>query len=482
MGPLPTPVPRMIFAYAVLALASPLDDPPTKIEALNLSVDFSAFEDLKGDAATSGQQFGAWTGKLNGAALEISLVGLKRGKGKFEGLSDSSDVANIFKFNRANRDRKKDKIFDFEVSEPLAGHFGELPYAWFCVNEVFEGTKLDGHEVIIAGLVPTHGYWLEVVASEPLTDDALDGLRAWAAASIHYDGDVIDPNWTEEEVEERWKKSAPDAVFEKGRRQIVRTKYYIIFSDIGRGTAAAFGKKVDENYETIRDVFPFQDVEGQRLLPIFYFTQRAHYLDFWPKNGIGSRESADRSGGVASGDVYATYHQSVNASVHIHEQTHQIFRNRLRLGGGGSWFQEGVAEYMGSNVSDLGEIKRLSQKEGALDPFSKFMVVPSLLMSSATGGRKEGGSNAGLAYNYAGAIIEFAKHSKFGEEKFLEWVHGIGKVGRGDLPAIQGVTARIYGVTLEELEAEFRKYWKKRRKVKDWHGPAFQPKKKKKRR
>ena len=69
-------------------------------------------------------------------------------------------------------------------------------------------------------------------------------------------------------------------------------------------------------------------------------------------------------------------------------------------------------------------------------------------------------------------MIEFAKHSKFGRERFLEWVHAVGRVGRGDLPAIARATARVYGVGLEGFEAEFRAYWAKRRAVKDWHAPA----------
>ncbi len=83
------------------------------------------------------------------------------------------------------------------------------------------------------------------------------------------------------------------------------------------------------------------------------------------------------------------------------------------------------------------------------------------------------------AYTQAAAVIEFAKHSKFGAEKFLEWVHAMGKVGRGDLPAIKRGISDVYGVSFEDFEAEFIDYWKTRRKVKGWQSPAPGEKKRK---
>lgn len=472
----------MAVASLLLAfsLACPQEAPAgTPIPALDLTVDFSLFEDLKGEAKDHEFQLGWWTGTLDGAELTISLRAYNRKK--FKRLRGPGDVEKAYTFNRTNRERENGAVFEFEVSRGLPGAFGELSYGWFSVNERYEGTKLDGHEVVVAGLVPSHGYYFEFTSKKPLTEDTIERIASWASESIRYAGETLDPNWSEGDAEARWERDAPPDVLKAGKRQILRSKYYIIFTDLGPSTARSFIKKADANYEHVRSVFPFEDVEGQRLLPIFYFNGKEAYYDWWVHTLKGKRESAERSAGVASGDVYSTYHQSVNAPVHIHEQTHQIFRNRLRLAGGGSWFQEGVAEYMSVGPGELGEIKRLSQKDDALTPFTEFMVVPSLLMSSKKGSRLDGGSNSGLAYTYAASVIEFAKHSKFGRDKFLEWVHGIGKVGRGDLPAIEGVTSRVYGVSLTDFETEFRSYWGKRRKVKDWHAPADKGKKKRKR-
>ena len=42
--------------------------------------------------------------------------------------------------------------------------------------------------------------------------------------------------------------------------------------------------------------------------------------------------------------------------------THQVFGNRLRLDGGGSWFQEGVAEYICTRESERTDAANLVKK------------------------------------------------------------------------------------------------------------------------
>ncbi len=238
---------------------------------------------------------------------------------------------------------------------------------------------------------------------------------------------------------------------------------------VRRHAAAEFGKKMEESYEFIRAIYPFEDVAGQRLLPIYYFQDSDEYCDFLVGKIGWAREQAESSGGVASGDWYATYHQATTAPVHVHEATHQIFENRLMLAGGGSWFQEGVAEYMSSTENELNDLKRLA-KDDEHTPFRKFLVVPSLLMSNE-GERASGESNAGLAYSQAAAIIESVRHAKGTRAKFLPWIHAVGKTACGDLPAIERATVTTLGFDLDGLEAHWKAYCIARKKVRDWHWP-----------
>ena len=171
------------------------------------------------------------------------------------------------------------------------------------------------------------------------------------------------------------------------------------------------------------------------------------------------RDQAAASKGHAWRDYYATYYDSPNDPVHIHEATHQIFANRLGLHGGGSWFQEGVAEYMSERYSQIRSDARNMIKSGDYVPFGKFMVVPSLLHSN-TGSNRRGGSQASNQYAQAASIIAFLAKSKFGKDRFQEFVHAIGSVRRGDLKSIEQRLGAIYGVDIAGLEAEWKGYWR----------------------
>jgi hypothetical protein len=200
-------------------------------------------------------------------------------------------------------------------------------------------------------------------------------------------------------------------------------------------------------------------VAGRKLMPVFLFRTPDEYYDFYVSVHKVSKEQAERSKGHASGDYYATWYEAPNDPVHIHEATHQIFGNRLRLGGGGSWFQEGVAEYIETNANDRGNAAR-AVKKGEHMKLGEFVTIPSLLHSTDEG--IKGGNEAGDLYKQAALLIEFLRESKFGKEKFQTYLHAVGKVRRNDLEAIERVTRDVYGVDLAELDKQWIDYCKKR--------------------
>ena len=74
----------------------------------------------------------------------------------------------------------------------------------------------------------------------------------------------------------------------------------------------------------------------------------------------------------------------------------------------------------------------------------------------------KGGNEAGDNYLQAACVIEFARESKWGKERFQDFIHAVGSVPRGDLPAIEEALRKVYGVGVEGFEQEFLEYWKKR--------------------
>ena len=292
-------------------------------------------------------------------------------------------------------------------------------------------------------------------------------IEAFFDKGVRYDGPVRDPEWTDEEVVERWVRDVPAelhgdfefAVSKPGTRKkaIVRTEHYLIMGN--SSGARGFGKKAEGYYKEIKKVFPFDEVQGRRLMPIFLFRTPDDYFAFYAHIAGVSLESARKSKGHAWRDYYATWYEAPNDPVHIHEMTHQIFKNRLRLSGGGSWFQEGVAEYIETSDNERNNAARLVKK-GDHVPLRQFVQLPSLLGSSVEDVRGRGG--AGDAYKQAALLIEFLRESKFGKKRFEDFLCVMGKVPRGDEERIEAAFRAVYEVGIDELEAEWREWAEKR--------------------
>lgn len=194
-------------------------------------------------------------------------------------------------------------------------------------------------------------------------------------------------------------------------------------------------------------------------MPVFLFRTPDHYYDYYVQIAKTSRESAEKSAGHAWKDYYATWYEAPNDPTHIHEMTHQIFSNRLRLTGAGSWFQEGVAEYMETVPNERNEAARLV-KDGDSTPLRELVVLESLLGSSTSDARGRGG--AGEHYKQAALLIEFLRESQFGKGKFGKFLDTMGKVPDSDVEAIEAAFQSVYGVGIDAVETEWREYCAKR--------------------
>ena len=452
------PLPLALLLAPLAAPLSAQDD--TSYSDGHLTIRLEGLEGFEGGPAGSdGQVRARWRGELEGSEVRIQLFVLPSEQ---FGFDDPWDVVEFVEDDRVRDDEKaKRPPFAFDERRPMEGAYGFISYAWLGLDTTREDTKPVGSFLCLGGLLPDAGYSVEITCEPALNDAGREAIETFLAKGIRYEGETADTQWSDEEIEARWQDQAPEKVLEDSQLRVVRSKHYVIMTNVGKGTARSFGKKIDECYERIREVYPFEDIEGQKLLPIFYFVTPEQYYRWYSKNTGKSLEQARRSGGVSFGDVYSTYHQATNAPVHIHEATHQVFKNRLHLGGGGSWLQEGVAEYMSVEANELGHVKSLAKREKHV-PLQKFFTLQSLL-HSAEEGRKTGGSEAGDNYTQAAALIEFLRHGKH-KDKFQDFVHAMGRVPRGHLPSIERELQRVLGVDAAGLDADFVEYWMKRKK------------------
>jgi hypothetical protein len=267
---------------------------------------------------------------------------------------------------------------------------------------------------------------------------------------------VRDPKWTDDEARERWERDAPPETHKKFEKPI-RTAHYIVLTSSSGGKS--FAKAMEECYAAIRKTYPFDESSEQRLLPVFLFRTPDEYYAYYAKIGDISLEAARRSKGHAWRDYYATWYEAPNDPVHIHEATHQIFANRLHLKGGGSWFQEGVAEYMESSRNERNAIAT-QVKKGRHKALVEFVALESLLHSSKADDPQ--GDAAGDHYKQAALLVEFLREQKSLKDKFPDYLRIVGRVPRSDVAAIQRAVKAIYGVDLAGLETQWIEYCKKR--------------------
>jgi len=425
---------------------------PLKLEKLGITIAPPPLEELKPDARVQGQVQGGWDGKLAGSKVSVNVYVLPISE---FGFVEPEDVTEILLENLRDVKKGGDENFGWDTQELRPGKYGFTPYASIAVGTRKQGTEAKNGVIMFSSLTKDDGYVVRVDV-EPEPDEAqTKTIVDWLAKGVAFGGEARNWKWSDEDAKARWIDDAPEETHKKFDGAL-RTDHYLILTNSSGGKL--FAKKMEECYATIRKVFPFEDVPGRLLMPVLLFRTPDEYYAFCQKVPKMSLEAARQTKGHAWRDYYATWYEAPNDPVHIHEATHQIFSNRLRLSGGGSWFQEGVAEYIETKENDR-NIAASQVAKSRHTPLTEFFVVKSLI---ATADDKSGGSGAGDAYKQAAVLIEFLRESKWGKDKFQDFVHAVGLVPRGQLPAIEAAIRKVYGCDVATLEAKWVEYCKKR--------------------
>jgi hypothetical protein len=434
-----------IAAQGGTANPSGADGRVTRLAELALTLTLPPLEGLS-PAGTN-----RWRGRLGTSQVEIALRTLAQSKFGFAEPEDVLDSGPSFWSDPAQQRNAPG------TRRAFSGPYGYASCAAWERMELRsrDGATLVGLRFLLGGLLPEAGYWITLEASPPPSPENEELLLEFLEQGIVYDGVVRDHRWSEEEARARWLRDAPPATHED--LEILRTPHYLVLTNSGGGKA--FARKMEECHDAIREVFPFDDVPGRRLLPVFLFRTSDQYFDFYAAIAEIERKVAERSKGHAWMDYYATWYDAPGDPVHIHEATHQIFSNRLALGGGGSWFQEGVAEYMSSKPGERSAAAS-AVKRGKHMPLAEFVTIPSLLMSADE--NAPGGDVAGDHYKQAALLIEFLRESKWARDRFPSFLTRVGRLPRGDRAEIEGAIATLYDTDLAGLEQRWVEYCRKR--------------------
>jgi hypothetical protein len=232
--------------------------------------------------------------------------------------------------------------------------------------------------------------------------------------------------------------------------QIVQGKHYHVFTNGPKTTSKRFAKSLEELYEFVNKLWPFEELAHHHRA--YIFSSKEEYYDFCT-NVVGwSRASAVRSAGHANGAYYAAYYQSPKSEVVMHEATHQIVHANLKIRGVGSWFQEGMAEFAANTIlgNKVSGSMRTDLRNGNYYPFPQFVKIPSLIADRASSRN----------YTHSGCFIEFMMKTKDPRMagKFLKFLETAASrqfgYGRGEGATVE-LFRKVYGMTLTEADAAF---------------------------
>lgn len=392
-----------------------------------------------------------WEGSMGGSRIKITFLAFPMSK--FH-LINPDDALTFVVDNQV----KLDPALKLLKRETVIGPYGSVAHAGFLHATMKRNAPsgiVDSGYMALCGAAINDAYAVEVFSTPPADAGTSATIANFLKKGIVYNGKVYDLKWTDQEALDRWKRDVPPEV--KGAPEIRRTKHYIIFTNSSSGEL--FAKKMEECYDTIQKIYPFPETPPRRLMPVFLFRTSDQYNLYYSKIAGVSVEAASKSKGHAWRDYYATSYDAPNDPVHIHEATHQIFMNRLWLSGGGSWFQEGVAEFVTTKHNDRNDASRMVKKHQS-PPLPEFVKIQSLLYSPSDAKRE--GDTGAARYKEAALLIEFFHEAPALKAKFPQFLAAIGKLLPNDADAIDAAFKTLYNTSIAEMDAAYLKYCESR--------------------
>lgn len=414
-----------------------------------LTVPPPPFPGLVADSRTNEWMRLWWYGYLGETELEVYLLTYPKEEYHVFAPDDAAQKA-LLRFR--DKDYGGHPRFRFQQRQVIEGNYGNAQYGVLCRGATPHAGEAKGELITFSGLLEKEGYLLAIECKPALSNDARKQVIGWIKTAMKHEGPKRDPKWTKDEAVARWHASTKDPKVRKKMRRILRTDHFIVLTNSSAGKL--YAKKMELCYKAIKNAFPFEEERCRRLMPVLLFRTAEQYYKFCIDIAGYTREEAEQTGGHAYKDYYATYYASPNDPVHMHEATHQIFRNRLYLDGGGSWFQEGIAEYMCTSDTERKTFARGGARRGEFIPFKEFFRTESLVGSQS--------AYADKAYIQAASIMEFLIEDRKARKHFPEFVRRIGLTAWSDHESVEQTIRDLYGYDLAAFEAAWVAYWKKR--------------------
>lgn len=236
--------------------------------------------------------------------------------------------------------------------------------------------------------------------------------------------------------------------------QAIQSEHYLLFTNGPTNTVRKFAVTLEELYDHVKSEIPFEDID--RLLTCYIFKDNEEYFGFCVKVAGWPEANARGTAGHANASYYATYYQSPTAAVVFHEATHQIVGACIKVGGVGSWFQEGLAVYFEKKKTNEKPSAgmRAALKRGDYYPLEELFAMQSLLFDPKGNGLR--------SYAHAGALIDFMINTRLEPvagrfQDFLAAARRGRGFGRGKKVS-EDLVREVYGLSVQELEDLWKRH------------------------
>ena len=190
------------------------------LENLGLTLNLPELTDFEEGRVTSEQIQGNWTGMLGEHELEIRVWGLPVAD---FGFGEPEEVTTLI---RQNLERRGDNEYVFQSRTLMDGNYGYAPYGALETADRREATDIIGELFVFGGLVQEFGYSIEIEVTPEPKGEARETILEFFREGVNYEGDVRDAEWSEDEIEERWRAEFPKELLDE-RIRVIRTEHYI---------------------------------------------------------------------------------------------------------------------------------------------------------------------------------------------------------------------------------------------------------------
>jgi len=230
--------------------------------------------------------------------------------------------------------------------------------------------------------------------------------------------------------------------------QTLQSFHYLVLTNCPQ-MDRRYADALEKVYDFVKKEFDFVPAPG--YLYAVVFQNQAQYTAFLGNKLKVPPVDARSTGGVTFGEVYVTFQNDNLLKTLAHEAAHQLVGTRLKIEGGGSWLQEGLAVYIEKRFEGRNPSTNI---KGRIDQdryyyFEDFLKLNTLLFDPKGYGV--------LNYEQAGSMIDFMLNGRY-RSSFKAYLQLVRANPSPDAHAATQAIETAYKMNLYRFENAWRQF------------------------